>query len=375
MRADPDRVGWRSAPIAIFALALLILFVGVLVSVQFNAAYQRSRVEQSQGFADVLAASAAAAVDFDDPQAAQQSASAYRVNQQIRLIGIYRRDGTLVAGYDRSGADVPATLGALSANRGNVIRVQSPISQAGQAIGTVAIDVDKDMRSRTAARYIILFGMFLLTALVVASVGFAQAQLRRANRELGKRAEALAQSNELLEEQIEERAKAEDQLRQSQKMQALGQLTGGIAHDFNNLLTVIQGSADMLSPARTGRRQAGALCPGDRPGGGHAASLTSQLLAFARRQPLKPEHLDVNFLLGDMRDMIDRTLGERITVVTDFCETQCRIEVDRGQLQSAILNIVSNARDAMPDGGVLTLRTAHHRCGDDGRRMVARRSR
>ena len=112
MRGELDRIGWRSAPFAIFGLALLILIAGVAVSFQFNAAYGRAWIEQTQGFADVLAASAAAAVDFDDPAAAQQAADAYRVNKQIRLIGIYNRDGKLVAGYDRSGRPVAPTIDA-----------------------------------------------------------------------------------------------------------------------------------------------------------------------------------------------------------------------------------------------------------------------
>jgi CheY-like chemotaxis protein len=174
----------------------------------------------------------------------------------------------------------------------------------------------------------------------------------------------------LLEEQIEERAKAEEQLRQSQKMQALGQLTGGIAHDFNNLLTVIQGSADMLCrPEMTDTKRI-RFAQAIVQAASNAASLTSQLLAFARRQPLKPEHLDLNALIADMRDMIDRTVGERIEIITDFASGACRVECDRAQLQSAILNTVSNARDAMPNGGVLSLRTRTMRSEDD-RPMVA----
>ena len=362
--------GWRSAPLAIFGLALLIVLAGVLVSIQFNATYSRARVEQSQGFADVLAASSAAAVDFNDPAAAQQTVDAYRVNQQIRMVGVFDRQGRTLAGYDRSGRPVAPNIEGIPPETGNMIRVQSPITQAGQTIGTVYIDVDRDIRSRIILRYLFLVGLFLLAALVVAALGLAQAQLRAANRQLGDRAEALAQANELLEEQMGERAKAEEQLRQSQKMQALGQLTGGIAHDFNNLLTVIQGSADMLCRPEVAPAKRIRFAQAIVQAATNAASLTSQLLAFARRQPLKPEQLDVNALVREMDDLIDRTMGERIRVVTELRSLACRVETDRAQLQSAILNIASNARDAMADGGVLTIRTRDED-GEEGRPMIA----
>ena len=172
--------------------------------------------------------------------------------------------------------------------------------EAGQRVGRVNFEVDREPLARRLTRYAVLAMLVLLTALVVMvldSLKLHFAVLTAA----GERAEALAQANTLLEEQIGERAKAEDQLRQSQKMQALGQLTGGIAHDFNNLLTVIQGSADMLSrdklPDEKRRRFAKAIVQAS----GNAAALTAQLLAFARRQPLKPERLDVNALIHEMR--------------------------------------------------------------------------
>jgi signal transduction histidine kinase/CheY-like chemotaxis protein len=362
-------IRWRFAPNAIFGIAILILLGGVGVILQSNSIYNRARVEQTQSFADILAASSAAAVDFNDPAAAQQAADAYRVNNQIRSIGIYDREGRLIAGYDRAGKAVARTIEAMPSPGENELRVNAPITQSGQHIGMVYLDVDKDVRFRTIARYLILFGMFLLAALVVATLGLAQTQLGRANRELGDRAEALAQSNALLEEQMEERAKAEEQLRQSQKMQALGQLTGGIAHDFNNLLTVIQGSADMLCRPNLEEAKRIRFAQAIVQAATNAASLTSQLLAFARRQPLKPEQIDVNVLIGEMEDMISRSVGERIQVVTELCEQSCRIEVDRAQLQSAILNIASNARDAMPGGGLLTISTASVST-DEGGKMV-----
>jgi signal transduction histidine kinase len=375
IRSDSSRVGGRLAPIAIFGIALLILLGGVLVIVQNEWSYNHARVEQTQGLADVLAASTAAAVDFDDRAAAQQAVDAFRVNNQIRLIGVFGRDGRSVAGYVRGGRPIAPTITAMPPPPEKDFRVESPIVQAGQHIGTVYLDIDRESASRRASRYATLLGLFVLAALVVASLGLNQRQLHSANRELASRAEALAQANVLLEEQIEERAKAEDQLRQSQKMQALGQLTGGIAHDFNNQLTVIQGSADMLArpelPDDKRIRFAQAIVQSAT----NAAALTSQLLAFARRQPLKPERLDLNRLIREMDDLIDRTMGERVKVVLDLAPTPCRVEVDRAQLQSAILNIASNARDAMRakagegGGGTLTIRTRDFGL-TDGKRMV-----
>jgi signal transduction histidine kinase len=370
MRANALTLRSRAAPLVIFGVALLILVSGIVASFQFNAVYTKARVQQTQSLADVLAASTSAAVDFDDPAAAQQTADAYRVDKQVRLIGVYNRNGRAVAGFQRSGAPVPATVEQLPPQSSKLIRVQAPITSAGQHIGTVYVDIDKDLHSRAVARYGILLGMFLLAALVVASLGLAQLQLRRANRALADRAEALAQANELLEEQMEQRAAAEEQLRQSQKMQALGQLTGGIAHDFNNLLTVIQGSADMLCRPDLPEQKRVRFAQAIVQAASNAAALTSQLLAFARRQPLKPEQIDVNTLIAEMNELIDRVTGERIQVLVEPAPVSCPIEADRTQLQAAILNVASNARDAMPGGGVLAIRTETS-SRDDGTPMIA----
>jgi signal transduction histidine kinase/CheY-like chemotaxis protein len=348
---------WRSAPIAVFGVAVLILLAGIAIILQYNVSYGRERLEQAQGLADILAASEAAPLDFDDPVAAQESVNAFRVNNQVRMVGVYDRNGRAIAGYDRTGSPVPPTIAELPPERGNIMRVSAPVEKAGQRIGTIYFDLDREAGARRFTRYSLLFVLAFVAALVVTGLGIAQAQLRTANRELTDRADALGQANELLEEQMEERAKAEEQLRQSQKMQALGQLTGGIAHDFNNLLTVIQGSADMLCrpdlPEPKRKRFAQAIVQASN----NAASLTSQLLSFARRQPLKPERVDLNLLVRDMDELIDRTIGERIKLVRDLADHSCVVEVDKAQFQSAVLNIASNARHAMPDGGRLTLRT------------------
>ena len=175
---------------------------------------------------------------------------------------------------------------------------------------------------------------------------------------------ALRELNQSLEARIEaailERERVEEALRQAQKMEAVGQLTGGIAHDFNNLLTVIAGNLDLVArrlgpdaDPRVVRAIGSASIGADR-----AATLTQRLLAFSRRQPLAPKAIDPNALVAGMSDMLHRTLGETIEIETRLSAGVWRIEADQHQLESAILNLAVNARDAMPDGGKLTIATS-----------------
>lgn len=156
-----------------------------------------------------------------------------------------------------------------------------------------------------------------------------------------------------------ERRAMQEQLHQSQKMEAIGQLTGGVAHDFNNLLTVILGNLETLArhvpPDPRARR---ALDQATR-GAQRAATLTSQLLAFSRRQPLNPKPTDANRLVSGVSDLIRRALGENVALETVLAAGVWRIEVDPHQLESALLNLAVNSRDAMPQGGKLTLETAN----------------
>jgi signal transduction histidine kinase len=150
----------------------------------------------------------------------------------------------------------------------------------------------------------------------------------------------------------------EEQLRQSQKMEVVGQLTGGVAHDFNNLLTVIMGSLELLSRGLAGaeprlqRRVDAATDAAQR-----AAALTHRLLAFSRRSPLAPKPLDVNRLLAGMSDMLHRTLGETVDIEIVSGAGLWYAMADTNQLENAILNLAVNARDAMPGGGHLSIET------------------
>nr|WP_281432997.1 PAS domain S-box protein [Microvirga terrestris] len=148
--------------------------------------------------------------------------------------------------------------------------------------------------------------------------------------------------------------KIEQELRQSQKMEAVGQLTGGVAHDFNNLLTVILGNLEMLEMRLTDERQL-ELVREARETAEHGAQLTERLLAFGRRQPLQPKLTDVGDLLGDMTPLLRRTLGETVRVQGRSDNDLWPVLVDPSQLQNAILNLAINARDAMPGGGRLTI--------------------
>ncbi|HSV14064.1 MAG TPA: ATP-binding protein [Tepidisphaeraceae bacterium] len=211
--------------------------------------------------------------------------------------------------------------------RASGIPVRDAAGAVTGAIG-VAIDVDQEKRS--------------------------ELELRRLNETLEHRVAA----------ETADRMKAEDSLRQSQKMEAIGQLTGGVAHDFNNLLQVVMGNLESLQ-----RRAAssGAISAADLErltenalsGARRAALLTQRLLAFSRRQPLEPRSLDANALISGTAELLRRTLGESIALESVLAGGLWRISADPNQLENALLNLAVNARDAMPNGGRLTIEAAN----------------
>jgi two-component system, cell cycle sensor histidine kinase and response regulator CckA len=186
-------------------------------------------------------------------------------------------------------------------------------------------------------------------------------ELRRARDELEvrvtQRTEELLRANERLRQEIAEREAMEKRLRQSHKLEALGRLTGGIAHDFNNLIGIVIGHGSILEKK----------IPADDPlrihlteitnAGMRAAGLARQLLAFGRAQVPRRQVLDLNSIVTDLGNMLQRVIGEDIELLPSMCETPCLIEADRSQIEQVVLNLVVNARDAMPKGGKVSVST------------------
>ncbi|HVF93535.1 MAG TPA: ATP-binding protein [Sphingomonas sp.] len=180
-----------------------------------------------------------------------------------------------------------------------------------------------------------------------------------------ERTEALSRANNQLVQEVSERERVQAALVQSQKMEAVGQLTGGIAHDFNNLLTVITGNLDLIRRVAANERV-------DRYAGfaAHAAEraskLTHQLLAFSRTQQLTLTSVGLNDLVENMTDLLDRTIGPQITQAIKLDAAMPIVAADEHQLELAVLNLAINARDAMPDGGTLTISTAVETAAPEG---------
>jgi PAS domain S-box-containing protein len=171
---------------------------------------------------------------------------------------------------------------------------------------------------------------------------------------VGERTRDLAEANEKLRSEIAERARASEQIRQLQKMEALGQLTGGIAHDFNNLLTAILGGLE-VTRRRTEDPRSLRLIDSSISAAQRGAKLIAQLMAFARKQHLRMEYLPLNTLVREMHELLERSVGGAVRLEYDMAPDAWPVMADASQVQTALLNLAINARDAMPSGGTLRI--------------------
>jgi signal transduction histidine kinase/CheY-like chemotaxis protein len=209
--------------------------------------------------------------------------------------------------------------------------------------------------------------MGCMAVVFVAAITFAAHHFNRAfvsglrlNLDLSERTDELIVVNTRLQAEITQREAAESQLHQARKMEAVGQLTGGIAHDFNNLLTAVLGNIELIEQAGQGdQERIRRLAAAARHAAERGATLTQRLLAFSRRQALRPQNTDVNQLVSAISDLLRSTLGERIAIATILPSGLWPAFVDPNQLENTLINLALNARDAMPGGGTLTIETGN----------------
>jgi signal transduction histidine kinase len=241
---------------------------------------------------------------------------------------------------------VPAVTGF----SGDYLAVAEPVVENGRSVGTVYLRAAAEPAGRRLARYVGFILLVTMGALVIAVLSFSQAALSR-------RAGQLSDLNARLHAEMAERRKTEEALRQSHKMEAVGQLSGGIAHDFNNLIMIVKGNLRLLRkriapPAEQTLEYVAAADEAlDR-----AAHLTQRILAFSRRQPLSPTSVRLSALVEDVGPLLRHSVGETIEIETSL-QAQWWVRCDVNQMENVLINLAINARDAMPDGGHLSITT------------------
>ena len=335
----------------------VLLIAGFFVSTFQDRLFEAQRLREVTVQAQILAASVTAPVAFGDVATAREYVDALRINPEVEAIGVYDSQGRLFADFSEDPAHpVPPTLARLP-HPDERLTVFMPIRQASLALGTVYVRAAGESAERRLARYASIMLLAIMAALFLAVMATAQRALRSVNVELEDRALVLADTNRRLQTEMAEREKAEEALRQSQKMEAVGQLSGGLAHDFNNLLTIIKGSLHLLHKRLArGNTDVQRYLDSANEGIDRAAALTRRLLAFSRRQPLSPTAVSFSDLAAGMSEMVRHSVGEPVHIdwrLNARWKTVC----DANQMESVILNLAINARDAMPDGGTLTIET------------------
>ncbi|MFZ5669426.1 MAG: ATP-binding protein [Pseudomonadota bacterium] len=350
-----------AATLGMIVLVLASLAIGV-----FNEqAYWRARTDSLAAQAGVLAGTIEPALVFQDPTAAQEAVLALAADRQVEAAGVYDPSGRLIARFVRAG-DLPA--GPPAPGRGWLPRkatVSAPVTHEGRRIGAVYLRTTAEPLAGQLGRHAGIALLLLTGVGVVTVLQRAQSALRRTVRVSEARAADLARANLDLETEIARRERAEEALRQSQKMETLGQLTGGIAHDFNNLLQSVQGSLDLINRRPDQAERVARLARAGLEAAERGARLTSQLLAFSRAQKLELHAVDVRAVATRLREILPSALGPNVKVAFDLGEAPLPVIADVTQLELAVLNLCINARDAMPSGGEITIAARPARLDDD----------
>jgi signal transduction histidine kinase len=351
----------RFKPAPALAGAIVLLTAGILVSAYQDRIFRAQEIREVTVQGEILAASVTAALVFGDAKVVQEHVSALEMNPEIEAVGVYDDRQTLVASFTRDGEEpLPRSAPDQTATAGHGrTMVVVPVREEGTAtrLGTVYIRAIEEPTNRRLTRYAAIMLLAVMAAMFMAFMAATQRTLRAANHQLEARALALVEANQLLRNEMEERSKAEDALRQSQKMEAVGQLSGGLAHDFNNLLTIIQGNLHLLSRSADGDRSTiQDYVDGANEAAERAGHLVRRLLAFSRRQPLSPRLVDLNQLLTGMKDLILHSVGSRVPIEWKL-GAHWKSLCDVNQMENVILNLAINARDAMPEGGTLAIET------------------
>ena len=251
---------------------------------------------------DILAAGLAGFLAFDDHFAAQQTINALKQSDTVEAVAAYDASGRLVAGFSRDRAQPPISnrVGP-SQFRGDLLIVTEPVKQGDSRLGSIYLRTKIESVARRIRRYTGIGVLISMASLMVGGLGAAFGSVSEAHRRLQR--------------ETQSRETAEEALRQSQKMEAMGQLTGGVAHDFNNLLMVASSGLDLIErtsdPARREK-----LMHGIRQAIDRGASLTQQLLSFARRSAVHPEVIDLGDRLLGLESLLDRSLREDIRYAT-----------------------------------------------------------
>jgi len=344
---------WKATLVLMTAIGLVI--AGLVISTLNENAYRDRKAQYLRASAEVLAKTVSPALVFSDAPAAQEYVDALAANPDIELATVTDAAGLQIARYARDGRRRPHAE-VLAPDRPAMI-VSAPVRHGGQVIGAVRVELVGEPLITLVARHAGEALLAAMAALVLLVFGLAQRSLRRAHVDLAVRAAALTEANARLEEQVARRQEAEEALRQSQKMEAIGQLTGGIAHDFNNLLQAVHGNLEMIrrrpDDPRVRRWADNGYAAAER-----GARLTAQLLAFSRDQKLQLRPLRISELASRLKELLTTTLGPSIAVSFDLADDDHPVLGDATQLELAVLNLAINARDAMPNGGTLTIASA-----------------